>query len=182
VRAGDVICILGIGGLGYQGIQIARHFGAEIISTSRKDVKIRMAEEMGSHHTVNTAAQDLFEEVQRITCGELCDVVFDIIGNESSVEDSLRICRPGGKVILMSYSVPTFRAPFQDIVIREKELIGIRGSTRQDIVESVKLVEKGTIKPHVYRTVPLDCINEALRDLGAGKSLSRTVVYPWGIS
>ena len=179
VLPGDKICLMGIGGLGFQGIQIANYFGAEIISTSRQDKKLEIATEMGSHHIVNTKKEDLFEAVNRITAGELCDVVFDIIGSDTSVEECVKICKPGGKVILMSYSVPKFTAPFQDIVIKEKELIGIRGSTRQDIVDAVKMVEKGIVKPHVYQSLPLSDINIALHQLAQGGSLSRTVIYPW---
>jgi len=179
VTPGQKICLLGIGGLGFQGIQIAKYFGAEIISISRQDKKLEIARELGSHHTVNTAKNDLFESVNRITDGELCDVVFDIIGSDTSVEECVKICKPGGKIILMSYSVPSFTAPFQDIVIKEKELIGIRGSTRQDIVEAVKLVQKGIVKPLIYQSFPLKEVNRALQQLAQGGSLSRTVINPW---
>ena len=179
VRPGDRICLMGIGGLGFQGIQIAKYFGAQIISTSRQDKKLELAKQMGSCYTVNTSKQDLYDEVNLITNGEMCDVVFDIIGSSSSVEESLKICRPGGKVILMAYCVPAFSAPFQDIVIKEKEIIGIRASTRQDIVESVRMVERGIVTPHIHETYSLDDINMALHKLRDGKSMSRTIVFPW---
>ena len=61
-------------------------------------------------------------------------------------------------------------------MIKEKEIIGIRGSSRQNLVEAIKMVEKGIVKPYIYKTYKLEEINEALDQLRHGGSLGRTVV------
>jgi propanol-preferring alcohol dehydrogenase len=176
VRASDNICILGVGGLGFQGIQIAKHFGAKVLCTSRNDEKLKLAEQFGADRAVNTTKEDLYQAVKEATRGEMCDVVFDNIGIASSVQTSLDILRPGGKVILVGYSEETFTAQFQNTAMKEKEIIGIRGSNRRDLAETIRLVEDGVIDPYVSRTYPLDDINKAMTDLRAGKSLGRSVL------
>ncbi|NMA66841.1 MAG: alcohol dehydrogenase catalytic domain-containing protein [Clostridiaceae bacterium] len=176
VRATDRICILGVGGLGFQGIQIAKHFGAEIFCTSRNDEKLEIAKKYGADHIINTSKQNLYEVIKDITSGEMCDAVFDNIGINSSIQTGLDICRPGGKVIMVGYSEDTFQAEFQGTAMKEKEIIGIRGSNRRDLVETIRLVEKGIIDPYIYKTYALDDINLALEDLKNGKSLGRTVL------
>lgn len=176
VRATDKICILGVGGLGFQGIQIAKYFGAEVYCTSRKDEKLRIADAFGSDCSINTEKQDLFETIKEKTFGEMCDVVFDNIGNEESIQASLDICRPGGKVIMVGYSKESFRANYQSTAMKEKEIIGIRGSNRRDIIEVTRLVEAGVIDPFVTKTYPLEEINQAMQDLRQGKSPGRTVL------
>jgi propanol-preferring alcohol dehydrogenase len=176
VRALDNICILGVGGLGFQGIQIARHFGANVICTSRNDEKLKIAERQGANMAINTNKEDLYQAVKQATRGEMCDVVFDNIGTASSVQTGLDILRPGGKVILVGYSEETFTVQFQNTAMKEKEIIGIRGSNRRDLTETVRMVEAGTIDPFISNTYPLDDINKAMADLRSGKSLGRSVL------
>ena len=176
VTAGDRVLILGVGGLGLQGIQIAKHFGAEVYATSRQDKKLELAKGFGADVVINTSKCDLKEEINRITDGEQCDVIFDNIGIKNSIDDCLKMLRPGGKIIVVGYSDPEFEANYQQVVIKEKEIIGIRGSSRQNLVEVIKMVEKGIIKPYIYKTYKLEEINEALDQLRHGGSLGRTVV------
>lgn len=176
VRASDNVCILGIGGIGFQGIQIARHFGATVFCTSRNDEKLDIAKNFGASHGINTQTTDLYETIREVTRNELCDVVFDNIGSASSVQASLDICRPGGKVVLVGYNEETYQVRFQTMVMKEKEIIGIRGSNRRDLIETIRLVEQGVIDPYVSNRYDLQDINEAMACLREGKSLGRTVL------
>lgn len=176
VQAGDRVCIMGVGGLGFHAVQIAKIFGAEVIATSRKNEKLDLSKEFGADYVINTAKTDLTQEVRRITDGEMCDVVFDNIGLESTIQQSLDICRPGGKVIVVGYTDETFRVNYQDVMKYEKEIIGIRGSTPQEMIEVIRMVESGKIIPYVYKTYSLSEINEAIKDLKEGRSPGRTVI------
>lgn len=180
VGQGSVVCITGVGGLGLQGVQIAKHLGAVVIATSRKDAKLALARELGADYVVNTGRSGLEEEVRRITGGGLCDVVFDNIGSAGSVDQSVRLLRRGGKVVVVGYNEPRFSVDYMDLVINEKEILGIRGSTREELREVIRLVEEGVIRPYIDRTYPLTDIVEALDSLRAGEALGRTVVLPNG--
>lgn len=176
VRASDRICILGVGGLGLQGVQIAKYFGAEVYCTSRRDERLNKAKEYGADYLINTNRDNLIETVSRLTDGEMCDVVFDNIGIRSSVQTSLDICRPGGKVVMVGYSEETFNVQYQNTIMKEKEIIGIRGTTLRDLVEIVHIIENGHVDPYVSKTYTLDEINKALKDLKEGIPLGRTVI------
>lgn len=176
VTAGDKVLFLGVGGLGLQGIQIAKAFGAQVYATSRQDKKLELAKQFGADVVINTSRQNLLEEVLTVTNEEQCDVVFDNIGIKNSINESLKLVRPGGKVVAVGYIVPEFTANYQEMVVKEKEILGIRGSTKQDIVESMQMIEKGIIVPYIYKTYHLEEINEALRSLRNGETLGRTVI------
>jgi len=179
VRPGQWVFILGVGGIGFQGVQLAKFFGAKVIAASRKEKRLDIARELGADHIVNTSREDLLQCVTKITGGNLCDVVFDLIGNENSVDLAAGICCRGGKVVLAAYTTPSFRANYQEIVIREKELLGIRGTTPEILAESIDLVAKGMITPFVYKTMPFDQINEGLEEIRQGTALGRIVALPW---
>ncbi len=178
VTANQKICILGLGGLGFQGIQLAKLFGAEVFCTSRQEEKIQIAERYDPDGLINTQKQDLFEEIGRLTKNEMCDVVFDNIGIQSSIQESINITRPGGKVIVVGYIDPTFVVNYQNVMLNEKEIIGMRGSTRQDLIEAVSLVEKRKIIPFVYKQHSLLDINIAMEEMRKGLSFGRTVLIP----
>ncbi|MCL2489631.1 MAG: zinc-binding dehydrogenase [Propionibacteriaceae bacterium] len=176
VCVADRVCLLGMGGLGFQGIQIAKLCGAETYCTSRHDEKLDIARSMGADHVINTAAQDLRQAILDSTGGELCDVVVDHIGSRTSVQAALDICRPGGRVVVVGYTDDEYCIDSQTMVLREKQIIGVRGSTIQDLTETIRLVEAGKIDPFVSNSYQLTKVNQALQSLRDGQSMGRTVV------
>ncbi|HEY9054347.1 MAG TPA: alcohol dehydrogenase catalytic domain-containing protein, partial [Rectinemataceae bacterium] len=145
VRPGDRVLILGTGGLGMNAIQIAKIFGAEVYATSRQKEKLDISLKMGADAVIDTREQDLFAEVARLTGGQMCDAVIDNIGIKSSINDSLKLVCAGGRVIVSGYNDPSFEADYQNIMKFEKEILGMRGMTKQDLVEVIRLVEAGKI-------------------------------------
>jgi len=176
VRAGDRVCLLGIGGLGFQGLQLAKLCGAQVLCTSRHATKLAQARALGADHTVDTSRQDLLGAVHDATGGELCDVVVDNIGSRSSVQTAIDICRPGGCVVLVGHVAESFEASFRPMTSLEKRIVGVRGSTRRDLEETVRLAQRGAITPFVSDVYHLPQANQALADLRAGKPSGRIVV------
>lgn len=176
VKPGDHVLILGTGGLGMNAIQIAKVFGAQVYATSRQEDKIQLSVEMGADAAINTRNQDLYEEIVKITNGEMCDVVIDNIGIKTSINDAINLIRPGGKVIISGYNDPYFEANYQNMMKYEKEIIGMRGLRRIDIIEVIELVEQKKIVPYVYKTVEFEKINDALDEMREGKAKGRVVI------
>lgn len=176
VKPGDRVLILGTGGLGMNAIQLAKVFGAEVYATSRQPEKLRISLEMGADAAINTREKDLYEEIVRLTGGGMCDVVIDNIGIKGSINDALKLVCPGGKVIVTGYNDPYFEADYQDVMKFEKEIIGMRGMTRQDLAEVIRLVETKKVVPYVYKTIPFEKINEGMQMLRDGSAKGRVVL------
>ncbi len=176
VRPGDRVLILGTGGLGMNAIQIAKIFGAEVYATSRQKEKLDISLSMGADAVINTKEQDLHEEIVRLTQGEMCDVVIDNIGIKSSINDALKLLCAGGRVIVSGYNDPSFEADYQNIMKFEKEILGMRGMTKLDLVEVIGLVETRKIVPFVYKAIPFERINEGLNMLRTGEAKGRVVL------
>ncbi|MEW6549395.1 MAG: zinc-binding dehydrogenase [Spirochaetota bacterium] len=176
IQPGTRVLILGTGGLGMNAIQIAKIFGATVYATSRQKEKLDISLEMGADAVINTKEQDLHGEIVRLTDGEMCDVVIDNIGIKSSINDALKLVCAGGKVIVSGYNDPCFEADYQDIMKFEKEILGMRGMTKLDLVEVIGLVEAGKIVPFIYMSIPFERINEGLEMLRTGKAKGRVVL------
>lgn len=176
IKPGDRVLILGVGGLGMNAIQLAKIFGAEVFATSRRPEKLEIAKQMGADHVINTKMEKLEEIIQNITAGEMLDVVIDNIGIKDSINDSLKLVCAGGKVVVTGYNDPQFVADYQDVMKFEKQILGMRGMTRQDLAEVIRLVENHKMTPYVYKTMPFEKINEALQEMRDGKALGRIVL------
>jgi alcohol dehydrogenase, propanol-preferring len=57
-KAGDLVAVLGIGGLGHLGVQYARHMGFEVVAIARGADKAELAKKLGAHHYIDSAATD----------------------------------------------------------------------------------------------------------------------------
>ena len=65
-RPGDVVAILGVGGLGHLGIQFAAKMGFEVVAIARGKDKEPLAKELGAHHYIDSKASDVAEELNKL--------------------------------------------------------------------------------------------------------------------
>ncbi len=178
VRPGQKVVLLGIGGMGIQGIQIAHMCGASVLVTSRQDKRLRFARELGAEVTVNTRRDDLVQAVSDFTAGEGADVVVDSIGLSWTMEKAVELLRRGGKAMIIGLKEPSFSAPYLNMCVQEKQIIGSRSSTKQDVAEVIELVKIGKLKPVVSQRFPLNQFNLAFTALGNDRILGRGVLVP----
>jgi len=177
VSASTKVAIVGVGGLGMQGIRIGRLLGAHVTVTSRNEQKLELAKSIGADLTINTKRESLPEIAKKM--GGF-DVVADLIGTRESILEAVTLCRNGGKVIALAYVDPRMEIPSYEIVIREKQVIGSRAVTRSEFREVVNLVNSGRLDPHIGELIPIRHVNEALENLKNGKFLTRSVlIHPF---
>ncbi|HWU41179.1 MAG TPA: zinc-binding dehydrogenase, partial [Candidatus Acidoferrum sp.] len=175
LMAGQRVVILGVGGLGIHGVQLANLWGAQVLATSRRPERLALAEKYGATG-VNPTSQSLEEAVIRFTHGEGADLVVDNIGTRGSVRQGLGLLRPGGKFLVVAYLDETFEIPSLPLFKREQQIIGCRGSTKQDLIDVVRLVRPGQLTPVVGALFSLEQIREATACLESGNLVGRVVL------
>ncbi len=167
IGIGQRVLILGVGGLGIHGVQIAKSAGAEVLATSRRPQRLALAERYGAV-AVDAARGSLDAAVANLTDGEGVDVVADNIGTRESVRQGLALLRPGGRFLVVAYVDEVFEIPSLPLFKHEQQIIGCRGSTKQDLIDVVDLVRKGRITPILGASYPLTRIREAAGRLESG--------------
>jgi D-arabinose 1-dehydrogenase-like Zn-dependent alcohol dehydrogenase len=65
-RAGDLVAVLGLGGLGHLGVQYARKMGFKTVGIARGKDKEPLARELGAFHYIDSAAQDPAAELKKL--------------------------------------------------------------------------------------------------------------------
>jgi alcohol dehydrogenase, propanol-preferring len=66
LRAGDLVAVQGIGGLGHLGVQFARHMGFRTAAIGRGSDKEKLAKDLGAHVYIDAAVDDAAAALQRI--------------------------------------------------------------------------------------------------------------------
>ncbi len=174
VSIGTRVAILGVGGLGMQGVKIAKLLGAEITCTDLDDRKLERARGFGATHAINPKRESFVDAAKRLGGG--FDVVLDNVGRGSSLAEAVAACRNGGTVVAMGYVDPRLEVPSYEIVIKEKRVLGSRAITRSGFREVVRLVNAGMLDPDIGELIPIARVNEAMENLHAGRYLARSVL------
>jgi D-arabinose 1-dehydrogenase-like Zn-dependent alcohol dehydrogenase len=177
VRAGDMVAVIGLGGVGIHTLQIAAAIGSRAIGI---DVSPR-AREVAAGLGLDALAGDdqaIDERVAEVSGGDGVDVVIDTVGSAATVARSFRIVRPAGRVVGVGYSVDSTLegVPTARFVLEEVELVGSRYVSLDELDRAVRLVADGRVKPVIDRVLPLERANDALTALEDGDVVGRVVL------
>jgi len=99
LRPGDTALIIGAGsGVGSAAIQIAKYFGAYVISTAGSDEKLAKAKEIGADDVIHHKIMHISKEVRRLTNNRGVDVVFEHVG-VATWDESVKSLALGGRLV-----------------------------------------------------------------------------------
>ncbi len=181
IRPGETVAILGFGGLGVSGVQLARALGAaDVLAVDVVPEKLALAESFGAR-PIDAREIPVERAILDATGGRGVNIALEFTGNANVARNALRSLTPGGRLMIVAINLRelTFD-PFADMLIRERHIIGCSDHTRQELVELLELARTGAIdlSRAVTRTVPLEesAVNGVLDDLEKGSSHLRTVI------
>ncbi|TIN44289.1 MAG: iditol 2-dehydrogenase, partial [Mesorhizobium sp.] len=129
VRPGSSVAVLGGGVIGLLTVQLARLAGATtIILSTRQASRRALAKELGATATVDPIACDIIDTVagaSGLMPGGV-DVVFECAGVRETVEQSMRLARAGGTVVVVGVMPQGMKAEFEpfDLLFRELRVLG----------------------------------------------------------
>src|SRR3984893_14923094 len=63
-RAGDLVAVFGVGGLGHLGVQYARHMGFEVVAIDRGGDRAELSKKLGAHHYIDSSVTDIAKALQ----------------------------------------------------------------------------------------------------------------------
>ena len=175
----EFLVIVGAGGLGLMGVQIAKAItNAKIICVDLDDQKLQTAKEMGADYTVNSKDPETSQKIMSICNNKGADSIVDFVNAPPTVKLDLAILRKRGNLVLVglfggSIELSLVTIPLKSIIIQ-----GAYTGNYTDMVELLDLARKGIINPVISKRYSLGDANTALEDLKARKILGRAVINP----
>jgi propanol-preferring alcohol dehydrogenase len=173
------ILIVGAGGLGLMGVQLAKALTkSNIICADLDDKKLDSAKELGATHVVNTKNSDAIKKIMLICNDKGVDSIVDFVNAPPTVKMSLSIIRKRGNIVLVGLFGGSVELPLVSVPLKAITIQGAYTGNYNDMVELIKLAQNGVINPIVSKHYTLDETNTALEDLKNRRIIGRAVINP----
>ncbi|KAI0823372.1 GroES-like protein [Trametes gibbosa] len=186
VTQGDRVLIYGVGGLGHQAVQVAKHLGATVYAVDIRPEARQLALDLGAEQAFDV--QDLTTVTSNGTFH--VDTVIDFVASAQSFTlsqaavafrtslgvDWNRIAKHG-KIVMVGFSAESLTFDAADLITNDIAVIASIYGSPDDMRTSFDLLSQGIVKPNIT-VAPLEDINSILAALSAHEITGRMVVMP----
>ena len=179
IQPGQTILVLGAGsGIGTAAIQIGKLFHCKVITTAGDEAKMEKGRDLGADYIINHYKDKISEEVRKITAKAGVDVVFEHVG-KATWEESLKSLRPGGTLVTCGATTgPEVGLELRFLYSRQFNILGSYMGTMGELLEVLKFVFNGTLKPVVDKTFPLREARAAHDRLEKREQFGKVILNP----
>ena len=175
----EFLVIIGAGGLGLMGVQIAHAItSAKIICVDLDDKKLETAKEMGADFVINSKDTETSQKIISICNEKGADSVVDFVNAPPTAKLGISVLRKRGNLVLVGLFGGSLELSLVTIPLKSITIQGAYTGNYNDMVELLDLTRKGTINPKITKRYTLSEANSALEDLKARKILGRAVINP----
>jgi D-arabinose 1-dehydrogenase-like Zn-dependent alcohol dehydrogenase len=171
-RPGDLVAVLGVGGLGHLGIQFAAKMGFRTVGIARGADKGALARKLGAQHYIDSTAQDTAAELTRLGGARVILATVTDAKTMSAAVDGLGI--DGRLMVVGASSEPIEVAPIA-LIRGRHSLQGWPSGTASDSEDTLAFSVLTQIRPMIEK-YPLERAAEAYERMMSGKARFRVVL------
>lgn len=171
-EAGDVVVILGLGGLGHMAVQYARKMGFKVIAIGRGADLEADAQQLGAHEYIDTNEQDAPSRLKQL--GGATAIV-STIPDMATVSHVVTGLAAHGRLLLLGAGPAPLTLSSGYMVGGERSVQGSLTGTPYDNEKTLSFSVLAGIRPHI-ETMPLEQANEAYQRLLKGDAKFRIVL------
>ena len=169
---GDVVAILGIGGLGHLGVQFAAKSGYHTVAIARGQDKAALAKELGAHDYIDSQAQDMAAELQKLGGAA---VILSTITAAPALTAAVNGLAPGGTLVVVGVPDKPIEVPPFPLILGERSVKGWPSGTGMDSEDTLKFSALTGVRPKI-ELYPLDKAPEAFDRMMSEKARFRVVI------
>jgi propanol-preferring alcohol dehydrogenase len=171
-KAGDLVAVLGIGGLGHLGVQYARLMGFEVAAIARGADKAELAKKLGAHHYIDGAAADPAEALHALGGAK---VVLITASGGKTVAETFKGLRPGGVSIVLGVGPEPIVVSSIDLIFGNRKLEGALTGDPATGEETLRFSALSGVSAMI-ETVSLERAADAYAKMMAGEARFRMVL------
>ena len=171
-KAGELVAVVGIGGLGHLGVQYARHMGFEVVAIGRGANGAELAKKLGAHHYIDSAATDPAEALQALGGAK---VILITASGGKTVAETFKGLRPGGVSIVLGVGPEPIEVSAMDLIFGSRKLEGALTGDPATGDETLRFSALSGVSAMI-ETVPLEKAADAYAKMMAGKARFRMVL------
>ena len=170
--AGDLVAILGVGGLGHLGVQFAAKLGFETVAIARGTEKEELARELGAHHYVDSTATDPGEALQELGGAGVVLATVTAADAMAAVLGGLAV---DGELVVVGASADPIEVPPTAIIGGNLSVAGHASGTSIDSEDTLEFSALSGVRARI-ETMPLEQAAAAYDRMLAGDARFRMVL------
>ena len=171
-KAGELVAVVGIGGLGHLGVQYARHMGFEVAAIARGSTSAELAKKLGAHHYIDSSATDPAAALQSLGGAK---VILITASGGKTVAATFKGLRPGGVAIDVGVGPEPIEVTSMDLIFGSRKLEGALTGDPATGDATLRFSALSGVSAMI-ETAPLNQAPAAYAKMMAGKARFRMVL------
>jgi D-arabinose 1-dehydrogenase-like Zn-dependent alcohol dehydrogenase len=170
-RPGDVVAVLGLGGLGHLGVQFATKMGFHTVGIARGTDKEALARQLGASVYIDSVAQNPASELNKLGGAKVILATATSGDAISAVQDGLAV---EGTLLIVG-AVPSMQVSPLSLIMGNRSVKGWYSGTSIDSQDTLAFSARTGVRP-MNEVYPLERISEAYDRMMSGKARFRVVL------
>ena len=156
-RPGDLVAILGIGGLGHLGVQFAAKMGFRTVAIARGPDKEPLARELGAHIYLDSNAVDVAAELTRLGGA---NTILSTVTSGKAVSAVIPGLAVRGKLVVVGVGMDPIEVSSVDLIMASRSVVGHASGASIDSQDTLAFSALSGVRPTI-ETMPLERAAEA---------------------
>jgi D-arabinose 1-dehydrogenase-like Zn-dependent alcohol dehydrogenase len=169
---GDLVAVLGIGGLGHLGIQFANKFGYNVAAIGRGPENATLAKKLGANMYIDSKATNAAEVLQKMGGAR---VILATAPSSKAMSELIDGLGPNGKLMVIGAAFDPIEVTPIQLIIGSRTIQGWAAGTPADSEDTLRFAELSGVRPMI-ETYPLEKAAEAYARMMSGKAEFRVVL------
>jgi alcohol dehydrogenase/propanol-preferring alcohol dehydrogenase len=169
---GELVAILGIGGLGHMGVQFAAKMGFDTVAIARGADKEALAMELGARRYIDTKTQDPAAELAKLGGAK---VILATVTNAAAMAACIGGLAPNGKLIIVGAPPEPMQIGVGPLIFGRRSIMGWPSGTSIDSEETLKFAAQAGVRPRIEK-YPLERAAEGYDRMLSGEARFRVVL------
>ena len=170
-RGGDVVAVLGLGGLGHLGVQYAVKMGFKTVGIARGQDKGPLAKQLGAHHYIDSQSQDPAAELQKLGGAKVILATVTAGDAMAAVQGGLAM---NGTLLIVGAAQSITISPLV-LILGQRSVKGWYSGNASDSQDTLKFSVMTGVRS-MNEVYPLERVNEAYDRMMSGKARFRVVL------
>jgi D-arabinose 1-dehydrogenase-like Zn-dependent alcohol dehydrogenase len=171
-KAGYLVAVLGMGGLGHLGVQFASKMGFRTVAIARGADKAKFAAQLGAHHYIDSQAEDVAKSLTALGGAQ---VVLATVVNADAMAATIDGLAVDGVLLVVGAPAEPLRISALPIISRRRSIKGWASGIATDSEDTLKFAIHTGVRPIIER-YPLERASEAYERMISGKARFRAVL------
>lgn len=171
---GDLVAVIGLGGLGHLAVQFASKMGFDTVAIDRGDAKEATALRLGARHYIDSTVADVAAALQALGGAK---VVLATVPSPAAMTAAIDGLRARGELIVIGVSMNKIEVSPAQLIAGQKTLRGHASGTSREIEETMRFAAQSGVRA-IIEEAPLEEAPRALDKMLAGKARFRGVLLP----